>query len=48
MSDVTCCIENLVPCDSETVDTACAKKKKDILIIHIKFEGVIIFLQKFC
>ena len=28
--------------------TGCAKKKKDILNIHIKSEGIIIFSQKFC
>ena len=27
--------------------TGCAKKKKDILNIHIKSEGIIIFSQKF-
>ena len=27
--------------------TGCAKKKKDILNIHIKFEGINIFSQKF-
>ena len=29
-------------------NTGCAKKKKDILNIHIKSEGINIFLQKFC
>ena len=28
--------------------TGCAKKKKDILNIHIKSERINIFLQKFC
>ena len=28
--------------------TGCAKKKKDILNIHIKSEGINIFSQKFC
>ena len=28
--------------------TGCAKKKKDILNIHIKSEGIIMFSQKFC
>ena len=30
------------------VYTGCAKKKKDIVNIHIKSEGINIFLQKFC
>ena len=30
------------------VYTGCAKKKKDILNIHIKSEGINIFLQKIC
>ena len=29
------------------INTGCAKKKKDILNIHIKSEGIKIFLQKF-
>ena len=29
-----------------TITTGCAKKKKDILNIHIKSEGIKIFLQK--
>ena len=28
--------------------TGCAQKKKDILNIHIKSEGIIMFSQKFC
>ena len=28
--------------------TGCAKKKKDILNIHIQSEGINIFSQKFC
>ena len=31
----------------DTDNTGCAKKKKDILNIHIKSEGIKIFLQKF-
>ena len=30
------------------VYTGCAKKKKDILNLHIKSEGINIFSQKFC
>ena len=32
--------------EMKKVDTGCAKKKKDILNIHIKSEGVNIFSQK--
>ena len=33
---------------SQEVYTGCAKKKKDILNIYIKSDGIIIFSQKFC
>ena len=35
-------------CCVSIVYTGCAKKKKDILNIHIKSEGVHIFSQKNC
>ena len=31
----------------EIMTTGCAKKKKDILNIHVKFERINIFSQKF-
>ena len=46
--------ETLISCTSSgwhvynCLCTGCAKKKKDILNIHIKSEGINIFSQKFC